>query len=644
MQSIKSVNTTCETYGGPHSYTECLVIDGYTQEAAYATTVPIPEPEVAPKPNPKPLIPYPSRLNDQKLIEKDNNQLLKFLQIFQILHFDISFMDALLYMLKFGSTFKSLLKLEECLALADLGASINLMPLSVWKKLSLPELTPTRMTLKIANRSVAYLVGVAEDVFVKVRKFYFSADFVVVDYDVDPRVPLILGRPFLRMTQALIDESVNRIDVLDVSYEEYAQEVLGFSDSSTSGNLTPSNPIIASSSPSLKQVDVTMSKPSIEEPLKLELKDLPSHLDYVFLEGTDKLPVIISKELKDEENAALLEVLKSHKWAITWKISDIKGKDTRFYTHKILMEDDFKPVLNDATRKDHFSLPFMDQMLERLEGNEYYCFLDGFSRYFQFPINRKAKRRPPPLAVMVYLPTDACLLVYVMIRARSKDKMLKGCEDTNLVLNWDKCHFMVKEGIVLDHKFSKSGIEVDRAKVDVIAKLLHPTSVKGPKNLTADHLSRLENPHEGDFKKKEINKTFPLETLGMISIHDDVFTAKKPLISSRLAIMDPPGDIMMRTTLLRKSLILDSIGRRLIAKPMTWLSHVTHVNIKEKSRKKTKCLKMQFKYARPLTYEALTLWVCSRLLEGTNTFLWPLTTCLNGSKRKRSPLMMPEVS
>ncbi|GKC93139.1 reverse transcriptase domain-containing protein [Tanacetum coccineum] len=243
--------------------------------------VPILEPDVAPKPNLKPSIPYPLKLNDQKLREKANNQMLNFLQIFQRLHFDISFADALLHMPKFDSTFKSLLK--ECLALADLGASINLMPLSIWKKLSLPEHTPTHMTLELANRSVAYLVGVAEDVFVKVGKFHFPADFVVVDYDVDPRVPLILGRPFLRMARALIDvhgeeltlrvndedvtfnvghtsiysykyddESVNQIDVIDVTCEEYAQEVLGFLDSSKSGNSTPSSdPIITTSSPSL---------------------------------------------------------------------------------------------------------------------------------------------------------------------------------------------------------------------------------------------------------------------------------------------------------------------------------------------------------------------------------------------------------
>ncbi|GJS21293.1 reverse transcriptase domain-containing protein [Tanacetum coccineum] len=273
--------------------------------------------------------------------------------------------------------------LVECLALADLGASINLMPLSVWKKLSLPKLTPTLMTLELANRSVAYPVGVAKDVFVKVGKFHFHTDFVVVDYDVDPRV--------------------NRIDVIDVTCKEYAQEVLGFSDSSKSGNTTPSlDHIINTSSSSLtpfkggdfvlEETEACLSsdsippriddadfdpegdihilkkllnddpssplplkefnfkelktiKYSIDDPPKLELKDLPSHLEYVFLEDTNKLPVILAKDLKDDEKAHLLKVLKSHKWAISWKISDIKGIDPRFCTHKILMKDDFKPAV-----------------------------------------------------------------------------------------------------------------------------------------------------------------------------------------------------------------------------------------------------------------------------------------------------------
>ncbi|GJS57328.1 reverse transcriptase domain-containing protein [Tanacetum coccineum] len=329
-------------------------------------------------------------------------------------------------------------ELVDCLALADLGASINLMPLSIWEKLSLPELTPTQMILELADRSTTRPAGIAEDVFVKVGKFHFPADFVVVDYIVDPRVPLILGRPFLRTARALIDvygeeltlrvddeaitfkvgqtsrysynnsESVNRIDVIDVSCEEYAQEVLGFSDISKSGNPTPSlDPILSTSFPSLTPFEggdfileeieacltndsippgiddadfdpegdllllekllnddpssplppkelhfeeIKMIKSSIDDPPELELKDLPSHLEYAFLEGTDKLPVIISKELKDEEKTALLKVLKSHKRAIAWKISDIKGIDPSFCTHKILMEDDFKPAVQHQRR------------------------------------------------------------------------------------------------------------------------------------------------------------------------------------------------------------------------------------------------------------------------------------------------------
>ncbi|GKA83315.1 reverse transcriptase domain-containing protein [Tanacetum coccineum] len=173
-------------------------------------------------------------------------------------------------------------ELVECLALADLGASINLMPLSIWKNLSLPELTPTQMILKLVDRSTTSPSGIAEDVFVKVGKFHFPADFIVVDYVADPRVPLILRRPYLRTTRTLIDVygeqltlrvndeaitfkvgqpsrysykdavSINRIDVVDIACEEYAQEVLGHSDRSMSGNPTPSlDHILSTSSPSL---------------------------------------------------------------------------------------------------------------------------------------------------------------------------------------------------------------------------------------------------------------------------------------------------------------------------------------------------------------------------------------------------------
>ncbi|GJR49513.1 hypothetical protein Tco_1400034 [Tanacetum coccineum] len=152
--------------------------------------------------------------------------------------------------------------------------------------------------------------------------------------------------------------SINRIDVIDVACEEYAQEVLGFSDSSTSGNPTPSlDPILSTSSPSLIHFkeelhveELKIVKSSIDDPPELELKDLPSHLEYAFLEGTDKLPVIIAKNLKEDEKVRLLKVLKSHKRAIAWKISDIKGIDPQFCTHKILMEDDSKLAIQHQRR------------------------------------------------------------------------------------------------------------------------------------------------------------------------------------------------------------------------------------------------------------------------------------------------------
>nr|GEX50842.1 reverse transcriptase domain-containing protein [Tanacetum cinerariifolium] len=214
-------------YEGPSIPTPKKVVEQKTEETAdkeqsnfqgsYAhiqpPVIPIPESDVS-KTLPKPNLSYPSRLNDQKLCEKDTNQMEKFFQIFQDFHFDISFADALLLMSKFASTIKSLLTnkdklfklgMDVCQALVDLGASINLMPLSIWKKLSLPELTPTRMTLELADRSITCPKGVAKDVFVKVGKFHFLTDFVVVDFEADPRVPLILGRSFLRTGRALID-------------------------------------------------------------------------------------------------------------------------------------------------------------------------------------------------------------------------------------------------------------------------------------------------------------------------------------------------------------------------------------------------------------------------------------------------------
>ncbi|GJY28463.1 reverse transcriptase domain-containing protein [Tanacetum coccineum] len=474
------------------------------------------------------------------------------------------------------------------------------------------------MVLELADRTISKPTGVAENVFVKVGKFYFPADFVVLDFIADPRVPLILGRPFLRTAHALIDvyegeitlrnddqsltlkcgdapsisynnlESLKKVDLIDVTCEEYSQEVLGFS-------LRTSNPNQGDYSPGIqKDLKVVEPKqPSLEpkdEIPEVELKELPPHLEYAFLEKNNKLPVIISKDLSQDEKTSLINVLKNRKQAIAWKLSDIRGIDPEFCSHKILLEDDYQPSvqhqrrvnpkihdvikkeveklldagliypisdspwvspvhcvpkkggmtvvtneenelvptrlvtgwrvcidyrkLNEATCKDHFPLPFMDQMLERLAGNEFYCFLDGFSGYFQIPIDPKDQEKTTftcPYGTFAYrrMPFGLCnapgtfqrcmmAIFHDMIEKTMEvfmddfsvfgdsfssclanlDKMLKRCEDTKLALNWEKSHFMVKEGIVLGHKISRKGIEVDKAKVDVISKLLHPTTVK----------------------------------------------------------------------------------------------------------------------------------------------------------------------
>nr|GEY82171.1 reverse transcriptase domain-containing protein [Tanacetum cinerariifolium] len=259
----------------------------------------------------------------------------------------------------------------KCLSLADLGASVNLMPLSVWNKLSLPDLSPTCMTLELSDRLISRPVGVAEDVYVKVGTFHFLDDFVVVDFDADPRVPLILGRSFYKIGRASIDVFEGELTL---------REVLGSSDVIASGNPTPYyDPIVSTTSPTLtpfeksdfllEEVDAFLAleddptslkelkiceaksdKSSIDEAPEVELKDLPPHLEYAFLEGDDKLPVIIEKDLSVEEKTALITVLKSHKRAIAWKLSDIKGIDPKFCTHKILIGEDFEPAVQHQRR------------------------------------------------------------------------------------------------------------------------------------------------------------------------------------------------------------------------------------------------------------------------------------------------------
>nr|GEV59609.1 reverse transcriptase domain-containing protein [Tanacetum cinerariifolium] len=627
IQTVKIIDTKCETCGGPHSFTECLAACGYTQETAYATTelrnefkstidarinkienqnnqimniltnmqmqnssgsgslpsntianlrgdlkaittrsgvsydgppipplfsslpkvvervpevtkdtvqpsteniqppmvqnqVPIDDPVVAPKP--KPTIPYPSRANKQKFREKDDNLALKFVEISRNRHFNLSFADVLLHMPKFVLMFKSLLNNKE--KLFDLAT------------------TPVNK-----NYSAVIL----------------------------KKLPKKLGDPGKFLIPCDFSELVECLALADL----------------------------------------------------------------------------------DEEKSALLKVLKSHKRAIAWKISDIKGIDPRFRTHKILMEDDFKTTaqhqirvnskIHEVIKKEVIKLldvgliyPISDSpwvspihcvpkkggmtvvknkdnelIPTRLVTGWRVCIdYHGFSGYFQILIDPQDQEKTTftcPYRMFVYrrMPFGLCnapgtfqrcmmAIFHDMIEEMMEvfmddfsvfgnsfssflshlDKMLKRCKDTNLVLNWEKCHFMVKEGIVLGHKISKSGIKVDRAKIDVIAKLPHLTSVKGAKNLVDDHLSRLVNPHQDELEKKEITKTFPLETLDQVirrCVHG------QEAVDILMACHNgPTGGHHGANFTVKKSLILVFIGRLFTEMPMTWSHDVTLVKVK----------------------------------------------------------------
>nr|GFB11779.1 hypothetical protein [Tanacetum cinerariifolium] len=303
---------------------------------------------------------------------------------------------------KFGPTIKTLLKNKD--KLSELARTLLNEHCSAVLLKKLPEKLgdPGKTYPEFNDSRTSGPVNlstncVAEDVYVKVGKFHFPTDFVVVDFDADPRVPLILGRSFLKTERALIDvfegeltlrvvkEAITfnldqtsrystnyndmrakQIDGIDIACEEYSQEVLYFFDVIASGNPTPYYDLIVSTTSStltplgnsdflLEEVDAFLTLEDDPTSSKVdqsyvELKELPPHLEYIFLEGDDKLPVIITKDLSVEEKTALITVLKSHTRAIAWKLSNIKGIDPEFYTYKILMEEEFEPTVQHQRR------------------------------------------------------------------------------------------------------------------------------------------------------------------------------------------------------------------------------------------------------------------------------------------------------
>ena len=283
-------------------------------------------------------------------------------------------------------------------ALCDSGASINLMPYSIAKKLSLGEITPTTVTLQMADRTLAKPEGIIDDVLVKVGKFVFPADFIILDMEEDSKIPLLLGRPFLATGAALIDmhkgiltlrvgeettdfnlirslrnldierDDINSVedvcinnfdfyydcnDQLSINEKEMNFQYLeGFDSDSLHFHLHSTEKVMNLEKKGIKQKEKIEEKEFHQETSEegLVLKELPSHLKYAYLEMPKNKPVIISARISNAEEQRLLEILRKHKESIAWSIEDLKGISPSICMHKILLEENTRPTVEDQRR------------------------------------------------------------------------------------------------------------------------------------------------------------------------------------------------------------------------------------------------------------------------------------------------------
>nr|GFA26720.1 hypothetical protein [Tanacetum cinerariifolium] len=333
----------------------------------------------------------------EKLREKDDILAAKFMEIFRDLHFELSFADALVHMSKFAPMFKKLLnnkdklieltktslnenysaivlkkllenlgdlgrflipcdfsKFDNCLALADLGASINLMPLSIWKKLRLPTLNDTKMVLELADRTISKPTGVVENVFVKVDEVSTPYYEPIVSNSSQNLTPFNES-DFLLMEEANVFIAIHDEPIspeLNATYYDPEGDILILEALLNNDPKPPQSnqkDYFSSARKDLKVVE-PKNQSSDDEPPEVELKELPPHMEYAFLGENEKGPVIIAKDLSVNEKSTLIDVLKSRKKAIAWKLTDIRGIDPDFCSHKILLEEDFSPKVQSQRR------------------------------------------------------------------------------------------------------------------------------------------------------------------------------------------------------------------------------------------------------------------------------------------------------
>nr|GEW97346.1 DNA-directed DNA polymerase [Tanacetum cinerariifolium] len=549
-----------------------------------------------------------------KLHDKANDQREKFFQIFKDLNFNISFADALILMPKIGPNIKTLLTnkdklfelartplnehclavllkklpekpgdpskflipcdfsgMDECLALADLGAIINLMPLSVWNKLSLPDLSPTCMTLELADRLISRLIGVAEDVYVKAGTFHFPADFVVIDFDADPRVPLILRRSFLKTGRDLIDVFEG-----ELTLREYSQEVFGFFDVIVSGNPTPYyDPIVSTTSPTLtpfgesdfllEEVDAFLALEDDPTSLEVDQSYVDTEGDILLLKAflnddpslpspnhgnyLPQLPVIIAKDLSVKEKTALITVQRR----VNPKIYDVIKNEVL----KLL----------DAGLNGHFMVKEGIVLGHKISKNEIEVDKAKVEIIAKLPHpttikafqTLKIKLTEAPILIALgwdmpfELMCDASDFAIDAVLGQRQEKHFRPIHYASKTMNEAESNYttMKKEMLAVVYAFKKfrsylimnksivymdhSALKYIFAKKDSKARLVRwvlllqeftfkVIDTKGAENLAADHLSRLENPHQNVLDPKEINESFPLEILNLVSSHGNFST------------------------------------------------------------------------------------------------------------------------
>nr|GEY47084.1 reverse transcriptase domain-containing protein [Tanacetum cinerariifolium] len=655
------------------------------------------------EPNPhQPTIPYPSRLNKEKLQGKNDIQIHSFLQMFKKIHFNIRFSEALAQMSKFAKMIKGLLtNKKKLLEIANTFVNENCSAVILKK---LPEkLGDIGRFLIPCTRTVAIPPGIAEDVFVQVGKFTFSADFVVVDYVVDPQVPLILGRPFLRTAHALVDihgkkltlrvgdeelvfnvesalkhpqkhsdNSIHKTDIFDTTCEDHFHEVLN-NHMSASPTLYPDS-MVESLSPSLTPfgdsdflLEETDAFLSLDDSIPLDTI-LQQCKDTNLVLNLEKCHFMVKEGIvlghKISKNG--LEVDRAKVVVITKLLPPITVKGVRsflghagFYRRFI---QDFSKIARPMTHLLEKDIPFifLDECLASfkiLKKSDYdvgAVLGQRKDKYFR-PIHYASKTLSNAQTNYIITEKELLAVVYAFEKFRSY-----------LVLS--------KTIVYTDHSALKYLFNKQDAKPWLIRwiLLLQEFTIKirdkkGAENLAADHLSRLENSYQGDRVGMEINDNFPHESLNMISLNPD----NKPPWFSDIAnylVGNIYADQIIRRCMdgqeamdilqachngptrghhgpnyIAKK-VFDSgfSGPPFIAMPRTLSRIVTHVSVKERSHNETKCLEILFSFVRFLTSGASISWGRSRLQEGIDIFSWLSTMFQNGLKRKRSPSTTPE--